>query len=103
MARHEFGKVFAYLTEGPARILTQRQLARLVDCSQSQIHEIIHGRNVQMYAVLERYSVTLSIPRGYMGIAFTSNPDSDGRPERERRKQAVMGGRRTTRWSGGGS
>ncbi|MGH3979790.1 MAG: hypothetical protein ACRDRZ_12450, partial [Pseudonocardiaceae bacterium] len=46
VARHEFGKVFAYLTEGPARILTQRQLARLLDCSQSQIHEIIHGRQV---------------------------------------------------------
>ncbi|MDQ3275382.1 MAG: helix-turn-helix transcriptional regulator [Actinomycetota bacterium] len=83
VARHEFGKVFAYLTEGPARILTQRQLARLIDCSQSQIHEIIHGRQVWAYPVLERYSVTLSIPRGYMGIAFTSNPGSDGRPEPE--------------------
>ncbi len=63
VARHEFGKVFAYLTEGPARILTQRQLARLLDCSQSQIHEIIHGRQVWAYPVLERYSVRLSIPR----------------------------------------
>ncbi|MGH4021757.1 MAG: hypothetical protein ACRDT0_21490 [Pseudonocardiaceae bacterium] len=83
VARHEFGKVFAYLTEGPARILTQRQLARLLDCSQSQIHEIIHGRQVWAYPVLERYSVRLSIPRGYMGIAFTNNLDSDGRPELE--------------------
>ncbi len=86
LIRQDFGTIFAFLTggmEGAGRVLSQRQLSRLLDCSQSQIHEIIHGRQVQMYAVLERYSARLNIPRGYLGIAFTSNLDSNGRPELE--------------------
>ncbi|MGI9063361.1 MAG: hypothetical protein ACR2FQ_06085 [Pseudonocardiaceae bacterium] len=96
LVKHDFGMIFAFLTgglEGAGRVLSQRQLAGLLDCSQSQIHEIIHGRDVQMYAVLERYSARLSIPRGYLGIAFTGNPDSNGKPEPEpgRQKPVVMG------------
>lgn len=94
LVKHDFTTIFSFLTgeaEGSGRVVSQRQLARLLDRSQSEIHEIIHGRQVRMYAVLEHFAARLKIPRGYLGLAFTSNPDSNGKPEPEPGETATHG------------
>ncbi len=58
---------------------TQRQLADLTGISQSQVSEIMNGRQVQAYDVLERICEGLGIPRAYMGLAY----DDEGEPPPE--------------------
>lgn len=47
----------------------QREIARLVGMSQSEVSEILSGRRVMAYDVLVRVADGLGIPRGMMGLA----------------------------------
>src|SRR5262249_27229648 len=48
----------------------QRRIASLTGQSQSEISEIIGGRQVMAYDLLTRIADGLGIPRGYMGLAY---------------------------------
>ncbi|MGH3872742.1 MAG: helix-turn-helix domain-containing protein [Pseudonocardiaceae bacterium] len=50
--------------------VTQRYLAELVGQSQSEVSEILRGRRVQSYAVLDRIAQGLGVSRGSMGLAY---------------------------------
>jgi len=54
---------------------SQRQIAALVGQSQSEVSEIIAGRRVSGYDVLERICTGLGVPRGYMGLAYSDIGD----------------------------
>ncbi len=51
--------------------ISQRQIAALTGQSQSEVSEILKGRQVMAYDVLVRIADGLGIPRGYMGLAYT--------------------------------
>src|SRR5438067_10932088 len=50
--------------------ISQRQSAALTGQSQSEVSEILKGRQVMAYDVLARIADGLSIPRGAMGLAY---------------------------------
>lgn len=52
------------------RGVSQRQIAALTGQSQSEVSEILKGRQVMAYDVLVRIASGLGIPRGYMGLAY---------------------------------
>lgn len=52
------------------RGVSQRSIAALTGQSQSEVSEILKGRQVMAYDVLARIADGLSIPRGYMGLAY---------------------------------
>ncbi len=55
--------------------LTQAQISKLTGQSQSEVSEILNGRRVLSYRVLERIADGLGLPRGHMGLAHA---DADG-------------------------
>ena len=50
--------------------LTQRRIAELTGQSQSEVSEILKGRQVRDVTVLERIAEGLGIPRELMGLSF---------------------------------
>lgn len=50
--------------------VSQRQIAAYTGQSQSEVSEILKGRQVMAYDVLARIADGLNIPRGYMGLAY---------------------------------
>ncbi|MET8142519.1 helix-turn-helix transcriptional regulator [Sphaerisporangium sp. NPDC005288] len=50
--------------------ISQRRIAALTGQSQSEISEILNGRQVMAYDVLVRIADGLGVPRGYMGLAY---------------------------------
>ena len=50
--------------------LSQTQISRLTGQSQSEVSEILNGRRVLAYRVLERIAEGLGIPRGHLGLAY---------------------------------
>jgi transcriptional regulator with XRE-family HTH domain len=52
--------------------VSQRQIAAATEQSQSEISEILSGRRVVTYDVLVRIADRLRVPRGLMGLAYTS-------------------------------
>ncbi|SHG80679.1 helix-turn-helix domain-containing protein [Streptoalloteichus hindustanus] len=68
LARHDISEVYRLLGRTG---VSQRQIAALTGQSQSEICDIVQGRQVQAYDLLVRIADGLSIPRGYMGLAFT--------------------------------
>jgi transcriptional regulator with XRE-family HTH domain/tetratricopeptide (TPR) repeat protein len=50
--------------------ISQRQIAALTGQSQSEVSEILKGRQVMAYDVLVRISDGLGIQRGYMGLSY---------------------------------
>ncbi|HEY2723068.1 MAG TPA: helix-turn-helix transcriptional regulator [Pseudonocardiaceae bacterium] len=50
--------------------ISQRQIAALTGQSQSEVSEILKGRQVMAYEVLARIADGLGVPRGYMGLAY---------------------------------
>src|ERR671931_1354637 len=50
--------------------VSQRQIAAMTGQSQSEVSEILKGRQVMAYDVLARIADGLGIPRGYMGLAY---------------------------------
>lgn len=52
------------------RGISQRQIAAMTGQSQSEVSEILKGRQVMAYDVLIRIADGLGVPRGYMGLAY---------------------------------
>lgn len=50
--------------------ISQRQIAALTGQSQSEVSEILKGRQVKAYDLLARIADGLGVPRGYMGLAY---------------------------------
>ncbi|MGH4023845.1 MAG: helix-turn-helix domain-containing protein, partial [Pseudonocardiaceae bacterium] len=73
LAAHDIGGLYRLLKDAG---LTQRDIARLTGQSQSEVSEILGGRRVLSYAVLERIATGLGLPRGHMGLAYA---DADGK------------------------
>ncbi|WP_143174314.1 helix-turn-helix domain-containing protein [Streptoalloteichus hindustanus] len=68
LARHDIGRVYRLL--GAAGV-SQRRIASMTGQNQSEISEVVSGRQVQAYAVLARIADGLGVPRGYMGLAYS--------------------------------
>jgi transcriptional regulator with XRE-family HTH domain len=67
LAAREVSSVYRLLRkEG----VSQRQIAAMTGQSQSEVSEILKGRQVMAYDVLARIADGLGIPRGYMGLAY---------------------------------
>jgi transcriptional regulator with XRE-family HTH domain len=67
LASREISSVYRLLRrEGTS----QRQIAAMTGQSQSEVSEILKGRQVMAYDVLTRISAGLGVPRGYMGLAY---------------------------------
>jgi transcriptional regulator with XRE-family HTH domain len=56
------------------RGVSQRRIAAHTGQAQSEISEILAGRTVTSYPVLERIALGLGIPRGRLGLAYDKNP-----------------------------
>ena len=67
LADHDISSVYRLLRRVG---ISQRQIAALTGQSQSEVSEILKGRQVMAYDVLARISNGLGIPRGYMGLAY---------------------------------
>jgi transcriptional regulator with XRE-family HTH domain len=50
--------------------VSQRQIAAMTGQSQSEVSEILKGRQVMAFDVLVRIADGLGVPRGYMGLAY---------------------------------
>lgn len=73
-ARHALGRrdiaaVFGVLRDAG---VSQVHIARATGQRQSEVSEIIAGRQVQSVALLERIADGLGVPRGWMGLAYAS-------------------------------
>jgi transcriptional regulator with XRE-family HTH domain len=92
-AERDVSAIFGLLVNGG---MTQRQIAELVGMSPSDVSEIISGRKVMGYAVLERVANGLGISRGLMGLAYdelTTEPVGEEVDEDvERRKLLALAG-----------
>src|SRR5262245_32886770 len=67
LAGHDIGAVYRALQ---ALGISQRQIAALTGQAQSDVSEIVHGRDVHDYRVLVRIAEGLGIPRERMGLSF---------------------------------
>ncbi|MFD0200078.1 MULTISPECIES: helix-turn-helix domain-containing protein [Saccharothrix] len=67
LARREISAVYRLLRRHG---VSQRQIAALTGQSQSEVSEILKGRQVMAYDVLARIAAGLGVPRGYMGLAY---------------------------------
>jgi transcriptional regulator with XRE-family HTH domain len=67
LARRDISTVYRLLTRAG---VSQRRIAELVGQSQSEVSEILKGRQVMGYEVLVRIANGLGIPRGLMGLAY---------------------------------
>ncbi|MEV8509697.1 helix-turn-helix transcriptional regulator [Actinoplanes sp. NPDC051475] len=67
LARRDLGAVFRLLSR---RGVTQRQIATLTGQAQSEISEILSGRQVMAYELLTRIADGLGIPHGYLGLSY---------------------------------
>jgi transcriptional regulator with XRE-family HTH domain len=65
MTRHDIGTVFKILGRHG---ISQRKIAALTGQSQSEISEIIAGRQVSAYDVLARIADGFGIPRAWLGL-----------------------------------
>lgn len=63
--------------------ISQRHIATLTTQSQSEISEILKGRQVMAYDVLGRIADGLGIPRGYMGLAHDTSCPEPAKPTKE--------------------
>ncbi|ATE51899.1 MULTISPECIES: helix-turn-helix transcriptional regulator [Actinosynnema] len=67
LAKREISTVYRLLRRHG---VSQRQIAALTGQSQSEVSEILKGRQVMAYDVLTRIATGLGVPRGYMGLAY---------------------------------
>jgi transcriptional regulator with XRE-family HTH domain len=67
LAVRNIGQVYRALTSTG---VSQRQIATLTGQAQSEVSEIIKGRTVKDYRVLDRIANGLGIPREFMGLSY---------------------------------
>ena len=75
LAARDVGTVYRLLRQVG---VSQRQIAALTGQSQSEVSEIIKGRQVIAYDVLVRLAVGLGIPREYMGLSYGEHSTYSG-------------------------
>lgn len=83
LAQRQIAKVYQLLTGAG---ISQRQIAGLTGQSQSEVSEILKGRQVRAYDVLVRIADGLGIPKGFMGLAYDEATEvavADGEPAEE--------------------
>ncbi len=78
LARHDFRIVYRAL--GDEVGLSQRRIATLTAQSQSEVSEILSGRQVLTYAVLERIVSGLGIPPQLAGVSWYGPDGADAYP-----------------------
>jgi transcriptional regulator with XRE-family HTH domain len=77
LARRDISAVFGILRDAG---VTQSRIATATGQRQSEVSEIVSGRQVQSVAVLERIADGLGVPRGWLGLAYTSDTTSPEPP-----------------------
>jgi transcriptional regulator with XRE-family HTH domain len=75
LARRDITEVFRILRDAG---VSQVSIAAATGQRQSEVSEIVSGRQVQSVALLERIAEGLGVPRGWMGLAY--GPDSAPEP-----------------------
>jgi transcriptional regulator with XRE-family HTH domain len=91
-AARDISTIFRFLVDSG---MSQRELAVLVKMNQSEIVEILKGRQVQAYDVLVRIADGLGIPRALMGLAYGGHdpvPAGEVDEDMERRKLLAIAG-----------
>lgn len=73
LAERDITTVYRLLTEAG---VAQRQIARWTGQSQSEVCEILKGRQVMAYDVLVRIANALDVPRGWMGLGYGEDASS---------------------------
>ena len=71
LAARDISQVYRLLNQAG---VAQRTIAALVGQSQSEVSEIIKGRQVQAYDVLDRICTGLGAPRAVMGLSSGAYP-----------------------------
>lgn len=97
LAGRDISQVYRLLTVAGVQ---QRTIAALVGQSQSEVSEILKGRQVMAYDVLVRICTGLGIPRGLMGLTYDedietvveSEPVEEVDEEMKRRALLAVGG-----------
>jgi len=79
LAQRDIGRVYKLLKQDG---VTQREIARRTGQSQSEVSEIIQGRQVRDVTVLERIADGLGVPRELMRL-LEHAPDDDAYPGQE--------------------
>ena len=79
LAGRDIGRVYKLLKQDG---VTQREIARRTGQSQSEVSEIVQGRQVRDVTVLERIADGLGVPRPYMRL-LEHVPDDGAYPGRE--------------------
>src|ERR1700716_916582 len=67
LSKREISSVYRQLRQHG---VSQRQMTAMTGQSQSEVSEILKGRQVMAYDVLTRICDGLDVPRGYMGLAY---------------------------------
>ncbi|MGH3771505.1 MAG: hypothetical protein ACRDRW_08940, partial [Pseudonocardiaceae bacterium] len=75
LAHRDIGAVYRLLTKAG---VSQRRIAELVGQSQSEVCEILKGRQVMGYDVLVRIALGLGVERGWMGLAHDGGTEPAG-------------------------
>lgn len=66
--------------------VTQRAIAQATGQSQSEVCEILQGRQVMAYDVLVRIAAGLGVPRGVMGLGYGAYAELRTRPASRARR-----------------
>ncbi|MFD7157635.1 helix-turn-helix domain-containing protein [Kribbella sp. NPDC059898] len=74
LARRDVAGVFRWMQRHG---WSQTQIGARTCQSQGEVSEILKGRQVKAYDVLERIADALEIPRGLMGLAYSATSQSD--------------------------
>jgi transcriptional regulator with XRE-family HTH domain len=81
-AKRDVSAIFRIVNESG---IPQRRIAELVGMKQSEVSEILKGRQVQAYDVMKRVCEGLEIPPGMMGLAYDEGcaPGDPSEPVKE--------------------
>jgi transcriptional regulator with XRE-family HTH domain len=85
MTARDIGTVYRHLRRLG---VSQRNIAQLTGQSQSEVSEIIRGRQVSNVWVLERIADGLRIPRAWLGVSYGEVP-AEASPAEEEVDEAV--------------
>ncbi len=80
LARRDIACVFRILRDAG---VSQARVALTTGQKQSEVSEIISGRQVQSVVLLERIADGLGVPRGWMGLAYEPDPALTAREDPE--------------------
>lgn len=86
----DIGRVFRLLADSG---MQQRRIADLVGMSQSEVSEILSGRQVMAYDVLLRVANGLEVPHGAMGLSYGEDgppPVDDDEVTEEMKRRALL-------------